>query len=231
MPAKAVITAGAEATVEVALAPKPPLPGKLRGRITDEVGAAVPAMIKLAGARNVEVAANPGTGVFESDLPPGDYVARVEADGFLARERAVAIQSGSQLVVDVSLRTKPKRSMVEVLPDQLKVKSAIFFKKNGTQLDPNSSQILDEVVDALARNPQVKRVRIEGHTDNTGKAEANLQLSKDRARSVLDYLVTKGIAPARLESDGFGPSKPLVPNIGARNKAKNRRVEFKIIEQ
>ena len=92
-------------------------------------------------------------------------------------------------------------------------------------------QLLDEVIDLIARNPQIKRLRVEGHTDNTGKPEANLQLSKDRAKSVMDYLVAHGVSPSRLEAEGYGQLKPLVPNIGVRNKAKNRRVEFKILEQ
>ncbi|HEY3353076.1 MAG TPA: OmpA family protein [Polyangia bacterium] len=229
--ARALVSAGAEATVEVALTPKPPAMGKLRGRISDEVGAPIAATVKLSGTTKMELAVNPATGGFEADVVPGEYVARVEADGYLARERAVTVASNSAVVFDASLRTKPKKSLVEIAGDQIKVKSAVFFKKNGSALDPNSMQLLDEVVDILARNPQIKRIRVEGHTDNTGKVESNLLLSKDRAKSVADYLLAHGVAPTRVESEGYGPTKPLVPNIGARNKAKNRRVEFKILEQ
>jgi outer membrane protein OmpA-like peptidoglycan-associated protein len=229
--AKTVVTAGAESTVEVALTARPPVPGKVRGLITDEVGAPLGATVKLAGAQKAEVTVAPGTGKFETDLAPGEYIARVEADGFLARERTLSVQSGVVVMMDAALRSKPKTSLVELTPDQIKVKKAVFFKKNGSQLDPNSIQLLDEVVDVLARHPQIKRVRVEGHTDNTGQLEANLQLSKERAKSVADFLLAHGVAATRVESEGYGPTKPLVPNLGARNKAKNRRVEFKILEQ
>jgi outer membrane protein OmpA-like peptidoglycan-associated protein len=233
--AKAVVTAGAEATVEVALTPNPPAMGKLRGRVTDEVGAPIAGNISISrpGEKTsvAAVAANPTTGSFETVMAPGEYIARVEADGHLSRERHIHVTSNSVVVLDVALRAKPTKSLVELTADQIKVKSQIFFKKNGTSLDPNSMQILDEVVDVLARNPQLKRIRVEGHTDNTGKLEANLALSKDRARAVADYLVAHGVAASRVESEGYGPTKPLVPNLGARNKAKNRRVEFKILEQ
>jgi outer membrane protein OmpA-like peptidoglycan-associated protein len=229
--AKAVVTAGSDSMVEIALSAKPPVPGKLRGRITDEVGAPVGGTVKVTGAQNTEASVDQATGNFELALGPGDYVVHVEAPGYLSRERAVTVAANSAVVVDLALRAKPKKSLVELTADQIKVKSAIFFKKNGTALDPNSMQLLDEVVDVLARNPQIRRIRVEGHTDNTGKLEANLQLSKERAKSVADYLMAHGVAPSRLESDGYGPTKPLVPNIGARNKAKNRRVEFKILEQ
>jgi outer membrane protein OmpA-like peptidoglycan-associated protein len=229
--AQAVITAGGEAQIEVALNPLPPKPGIVRGRITDEVGAPIQATVKITGPRASELPVNPSTGGYESSLPPGDYVVRAEADGFLSRERQISVASDTQVVIDLGLRAKPKKSLVELTKDSIKVKGTIHFKKNGASLDPNSMQLLDEVIDLIARNPQIKRLRVEGHTDNTGKPEANLQLSKDRAKSVMDYLLSHGVAASRLESEGYGMTKPLVPNIGARNKAKNRRVEFKILEQ
>jgi outer membrane protein OmpA-like peptidoglycan-associated protein len=229
--AQAVISAGGEAQIEVALNPLPPKPGTVRGRITDEVGAPIQASVKVTGAQSADLAVNPSTGGYEGSLPPGEYVVRAEANGYLSRERAVSVATGTVVVIDLGLRAKPKKSLVELGKDEIKVKGTIHFKKNGATLDPNSMQLLDEVIDLLARNPQIKRLRVEGHTDNTGKAEANLQLSKDRAKAVMDYLLSHGVAASRLDSEGFGQTKPLVPNIGARNKAKNRRVEFKILEQ
>jgi outer membrane protein OmpA-like peptidoglycan-associated protein len=67
---------------------------------------------------------------------------------------------------------------------------------------------------------------IEGHTDNTGSADRNRQLSSERARSVLDALVGLGIAPSRLSANGFGPDKPLADNADEAGRAKNRRVEL-----
>jgi outer membrane protein OmpA-like peptidoglycan-associated protein len=72
---------------------------------------------------------------------------------------------------------------------------------------------------------------VEGHTDNTGTDKVNQKLSQDRADSVKAYLVQAGVASSRLDATGFGASKPLVPNVGARNKARNRRVVFTIVEQ
>jgi outer membrane protein OmpA-like peptidoglycan-associated protein len=69
-----------------------------------------------------------------------------------------------------------------------------------------------------------------GHTDSRGARQMNTNLSKARAASVVQYLVSKGIAAGRLESDGFGPDKPLESNDTEDGRAKNRRVEFKIIE-
>jgi outer membrane protein OmpA-like peptidoglycan-associated protein len=70
---------------------------------------------------------------------------------------------------------------------------------------------------------------IYGHTDSVGKDDDNLRLSKARAAAVVDYIAKKGIARGRLESEGFGETKPVAPDTPA-GRAKNRRVEFKILD-
>jgi outer membrane protein OmpA-like peptidoglycan-associated protein len=169
-------------------------------------------------------------GGYMSRLPPGDYSVDVVANGFHSRPRQITVEAGGQQTVDVQLRKKPKVSHVSLGKGEIVLKGVIHFVTNGTDIQPDGQQLLDEVVDILVANPQIKRVRIEGHTDNKGRPEANLALSKGRAHSVMAYLVKQGIDPARLESEGFGASQPLVPNITAANRAKNRRVAFKIIE-
>jgi outer membrane protein OmpA-like peptidoglycan-associated protein len=92
-----------------------------------------------------------------------------------------------------------------------------------------SFPILDEVV-ALMKARTDLHIAVHGHTDSVGSDAANLQLSKARAKSCMDYLVDHGIARSRLESEGFGESKPIDTNDTAQGRAKNRRVEFKVIE-
>jgi outer membrane protein OmpA-like peptidoglycan-associated protein len=73
------------------------------------------------------------------------------------------------------------------------------------------------------------RIGVYGHTDNVGSDATNLRLSKDRAASVMAYLVGKGINKGRLESEGYGETKPVQTNDTDEGRAKNRRVEFKIL--
>lgn len=82
----------------------------------------------------------------------------------------------------------------------------------------------------MKANPHIKRVRIEGHTDETGTRELNMQLSEARANSVREHLIKKGVKPERLTAKGFGPDRPLVPGKDEVARAKNRRVEF-IVDQ
>jgi outer membrane protein OmpA-like peptidoglycan-associated protein len=91
--------------------------------------------------------------------------------------------------------------------------------------------MLQEIVNLLKVNPQIKKMRIEGHTDNRGAAEMNLDLSKRRAASVRSWLEVHGIDPARLESEGYGLTKPIDTNDTDAGRAANRRVEFKITQE
>ena len=74
------------------------------------------------------------------------------------------------------------------------------------------------------------RIEISGHTDKTGSEPMNFKLSEARAKSVVEYLVRKGIDRARLEYKGFGSLQPIADNATTTGRTKNRRVEFKILE-
>ena len=80
----------------------------------------------------------------------------------------------------------------------------------------------------LSENPTLK-IQLNGHTDNVGKPSDNLKLSQDRAKSISDYLITKGIALNRLAYKGFGETKPLSDNKTETGRALNRRTEFIIV--
>jgi outer membrane protein OmpA-like peptidoglycan-associated protein len=130
---------------------------------------------------------------------------------------------------EMVLRKRPKQPIVEVTKDMIVLKESVHFVTGEARLAPDAAAVLDSVVDALVKNKQIKRVRIEGHTDNVGADDMNLQLSKDRAASVVQYLVQQGIDPSRLESEGYGASRPIAPNLTRRGREQNRRVEFHIL--
>jgi outer membrane protein OmpA-like peptidoglycan-associated protein len=89
--------------------------------------------------------------------------------------------------------------------------------------------VIEEFVAFLKANPTLK-IEIHGHTDNVGKAEANLALSTDRAFTVRDILLEKGIDEKRLLNfKGFGASVPIADNTTEAGRAKNRRTEFVIV--
>tara|TARA_R110002049_G_scaffold300840_1_gene492468 strand:+ start:1084 stop:3093 length:2010 start_codon:yes stop_codon:yes gene_type:complete len=103
----------------------------------------------------------------------------------------------------------------------------ITFETDSYVLSMKVMTILDEFIDFLLSNPNVK-VAIYGHTDSKGDPQRNLELSDQRAKAVNDYLIIEGIDPDRLNFKGFGASKPLVSNNTEEGRARNRRTEFVI---
>jgi outer membrane protein OmpA-like peptidoglycan-associated protein len=91
-------------------------------------------------------------------------------------------------------------------------------------LQPTADPVLKELQAALTSTPSL-RLRLIGHTDSTGTAAYNRELSLRRAQSVMDWLVRAGIDPGRLEVDGMGPDAPIADNATEAGRAQNRRVQ------
>ena len=106
--------------------------------------------------------------------------------------------------------------------------SNVQFATGTATLTKGAKTELNKVVPIMnTQYPDIK-VTIEGHTDNTGKAETNQKLSESRAAAVKKYLVSKGISADRLTTVGYGAEQPIEDNKTAAGKAKNRRVAFKL---
>ena len=102
----------------------------------------------------------------------------------------------------------------------------IRFRPNSSEIETSSHPIMDQIALALRKHKELSHVQIAGHTDNTGPREFNVRLSHARARSVRQYLLSRGIPPGRLTAAGYGPDKPVGDNNTDEGRAKNRRVEF-----
>jgi outer membrane protein OmpA-like peptidoglycan-associated protein len=118
--------------------------------------------------------------------------------------------------------------LVTLETDSIVVKEAISFPHGKSELEPTSLDLLDAIVEIMTSTSAITMLSIEGHTDSTGDPELNLPLSEARAAAVKSYLESKGVAPGRLTSKGFGSTQPLDSNDTEEGRAKNRRVEFKV---
>jgi outer membrane protein OmpA-like peptidoglycan-associated protein len=131
---------------------------------------------------------------------------------------------------DPVVKEEPKNLDIQHNVIRLKPGIKIMFDTDSDKLQDASFPILDEVASVLSQNERL-RVRVEGHTDNTGKADHNKDLSTRRAASVREYLVSHGIVAERLESTGCGQDVPVAANDTEDNRAMNRRVEFVILRR
>ena len=140
------------------------------------------------------------------------------------------VQAGGKLPVIFDLVAAPKKVLVIFKGDKIEILQQVHFATGKSTILPESFNLLQQVVDVIIKN-NVKRVRVDGHTDNRGVKTANQTLSEDRARSVMEYLIAQGLPKERLESVGYGDSKPIAPNLTARGRELNRRVEFIVLEK
>ncbi len=114
---------------------------------------------------------------------------------------------------------------IEVAGTEWFVRGKILFAVNKAVLNPEAQELLIKVATFLNKNQQYM-VEVQGNTDNTGPMAWNMELSKMRADSVRDFLVTNGVAADRLTTKGFGPNEPIAPNNTAEGRSMNRRVDF-----
>lgn len=104
----------------------------------------------------------------------------------------------------------------------------VYFDQSSYRMRSESVDQLDKLVRTLQAEPGLK-IEIAGHTDNVGDRRLNRSLSENRARVIANYLTTKGISEIRLQSAGYGDTRPAAPNDVEENKRRNRRVEFVVL--
>jgi outer membrane protein OmpA-like peptidoglycan-associated protein len=117
-----------------------------------------------------------------------------------------------------------------LIQGKVEIPENILFETGSSTIDERSYGLLDQVAQLLLAHPELRIIRIEGHTDDTGSADANIKLSEDRAEAVRDYLIQKGVPANKLTTAGYGATRPIVPNDSEENRAKNRRVEFIVVQ-
>lgn len=104
----------------------------------------------------------------------------------------------------------------------------VTFKAGSAELVPSSLKTLNASIEGLKRNAKAK-VEIEGHTSSDGSDELNQKLSEDRANSVRNYMISKGIAADRVTAVGYGPTRPKADNATESGRKANRRIEIKVL--
>ena len=128
----------------------------------------------------------------------------------------------------------PKKNgcpIVVVTETEIRITERVEFDTNTAKIRLESAVVLEGVLQILQRFPEIRKVRVEGHTDNRGVAYTNRILSRNRAAAVVKWLTDRGIESERLISEGYGQTRPIDPNNTDEARQNNRRVEFHIIER
>ncbi len=127
----------------------------------------------------------------------------------------------------------PKKSDIKITVKRkaIELREKIYFETNKAAILAKSHGILNQVAAILKQYHEIKMLEVQGHTDSIGIAEHNMRLSQQRAQTVVDYLVRKGISVERVEARGYGEERPLSSNKTSRGRSMNRRVEMIIKER
>jgi len=155
--------------------------------------------------------------------------------GLVGCTKAVTFQGESTLAVravppaPVAEIVAPPR--VEIRDNKIEIHEKIQFEYDKATIMEASFGLMNEIADVIAKNPQIKQLRIEGYASAEGDLTHNKQLSDARAQSVMKYLTGKGIPTRTLTAMGFGIDRPVADNSTEDGRERNRRVEFVILEQ
>jgi outer membrane protein OmpA-like peptidoglycan-associated protein len=181
-------------------------------------------LIDLAAAQTISKVQTDEQGNYLITLPLGrDYAFNVNRKGYLFFSENYSFTQpapDSAYRRDIALQPIQKNAVV--------VLNNIFFETGKFDLKPESVAELNKMVQLLTDNPGL-RIEIGGHTDNAGIAKNNLTLSNNRAKAVVQYLTSKGIAATRLAAKGYGASRPIADNKTDAGRAQNRRTEMKVL--
>jgi outer membrane protein OmpA-like peptidoglycan-associated protein len=206
--------------------------GQLRVLTVDREGTPVPRVsVSVRGPSEHHLITDDSGVVNVMEVEPGAYSAHVDDEGYLMAVRDFDVLERQETTIQLRIQRRPSRPRVIVKKTEIALRRQVSFATGSDEILPNSEPLLLEIADALLRNRDVELVEIQGHTDNRGDTNVNMRLSQRRAASVQRWLVEHGVEEGRLTAKGYGPTRPVAPNITAYNRARNRRVQFKIVRR
>ena len=205
----------------------------VKGKLLDsKTGEPIEAKIvyeRLSDGKEIgQTSTNAETGEYELLLPAGEkYGIRAESDGYIAQSENIDLTG----VTEDGEKTMSQKDLllVPIEVEATVVLNNVFFDFDRATLKPDSYPELNRVAELMEERSGL-RIEVAGHTDNIGPDAYNVGLSERRARSVVNYLIGKGIDTSRFEIKYFGNTQPVADNSSREGRRKNRRVEFKILE-
>jgi outer membrane protein OmpA-like peptidoglycan-associated protein len=201
----------------------------------DDRCAEVPGLVALAGCPDQD-----GDGVTDAEdacpalagpKTPHDGCPDTDGDGFTDdKDKCPSEAETVNNVEDEDGCPDQGKVLVSLKSDKIEILDKVFFDSGTATIQAKSFGLLDQVATVLRSHRELKKVRVEGHTDDAGPDDKNLVLSQARADAVRAYLIERAISSERLEAIGYGETRPAAQGTNGKAREANRRVEFVIVQ-
>lgn len=224
----AEITDGEDTSLTIQLEAAPaPATGIVQGAVTDPAGTAVQFSMRVVGEGVDQVFESTPGGLIALELYVGDYTGTITAPGYKTKEIRFSVPEGGEIQIaeQIEKDAPPETPLIKGTSRAIRVRGGI--KYDGDKVSSRSHAALDQLAIFLNAHPEYQQIRINVHTDDRGNPKRR---SDSRAKSVKDYLVGKGVTPARIDTRGHGDSKPVAVNLTAAGRAKNNRTSISVVK-
>ena len=207
------------------------VPGEVRVSASREDGQPINARVRFVGPTEMptQYLGPDGTAVFE--LRPGEWRLLISAPEFGTERHDLVIEPGKRANADISVKLTAARAVVDAAKKEVRILEQVHFDSGKDTIKADSMGLLSQVANLLLDNPYIRKVEVQGHTDATGDATLNMELSQRRVDNVTRALVSMGVTADRLVPTGYGETRPIADNDSEAGMALNRRVQFVILEQ
>lgn len=162
------------------------------------------------------------------NVPFGTTYLVARAPGYLATVLELEVTSRADLSANLVMNKLPARPGITVSRTELVFSQPLTFIAETPDVAVESMSVIEELAYVLDSHPEIARVEVQVHTDDSGSAAEQRRISQERADEIRNLLVRLGVAPSRVSAKGYGPDQPLSPNVSEQNRAKNRRVQVVI---
>ncbi len=210
---------------------EPPVMGRVHGFVVEEGSLSrIPgAIISLPDHPELSSLVSGPDGQFTTYLlPPGEVRMDLMED---SHGPAGCVATIPEEGGEVSVRCELPAPLVAVEESEVVVLEQVHFALDSDEILPSSFALIEQVARTLNGHAEIAHVEIQGHTDDQGAPEHNLDLSARRAASVRRWLVEHGVTESRLSARGYGMTRPIAPGTSEEARARNRRVEFHILDR
>ena len=180
--------------------------------------------------RMLSLAADARGSLLFQNVPFGTSHLTATAPGYLTTVMPINVDSRKELEVHVVLNKRPQKLSVEVGPRELKLTKPIRFIGETAQVTADTMIVVEELASVLRDNQKLGNVEIQVHADDAGAASYSRRLTQERADQVRTLLTQMGVDETRISAKGFGPDRPLTPNVSDASREKNRRVQVVLVK-